>query len=340
MALWVVFAHTFMSFDIYVPEPLNKIFNVAFAVEVFIILSGFVIFLLLDIKNEGYTKFITRRFFRIFPVYWFLLLVSILLLPLQQELWVNIGSSEGYWQGRMKTIESSVQYFNWHVFFHIPLLQGIVNSDFLPASDFAFLEPAWSLSLEWQFYLIAPILFWAYNIAYNQQKLGYGIIIIFGAIISSLYGKGGIGYLPKEMHFFLVGIFSYYLWKNILQNKGVVILVACISSAIILRSIPLLIWFSFMAMAISEHTTLAAIRKLLETKIFDFFAKISYPIYLVHTMVIYIPVYLNSRNIFSLSSYEQIAYTIILSILIGYLIHLLIEKPGINVGRKLTTSTR
>jgi len=97
MAFWVVLAHTFMTFDLFLPKSLGKVLNVAYAVEVFIILSGFVIFLLLDKKHESYRHFITRRFFRLFPVYWVLLIIAVLSLPAQQALWTNIGSSEGYW---------------------------------------------------------------------------------------------------------------------------------------------------------------------------------------------------------------------------------------------------
>jgi peptidoglycan/LPS O-acetylase OafA/YrhL len=339
MAFWVVMAHTFMTFDLFLPKSINKVFNVAFAVEVFIILSGFVIFLLLDKKHEGYGSFILRRFFRLFPVYWFLLLLAVISLPLQQELWANIGSSGNYWQGRTKTILSSVEHFDWHLIFHIPLLQGIVSSEYLPSSDFAFIEPAWSLSLEWQFYLVAPLLFW--GIKNIQQKQIKAITILLGAavLISALYGRGGVGFLPKEMHFFIIGIASYYLWREIVKkNTGLIILIACLATAIVIRSIPLFIWFFVMTLAVSQQAYLMVIRRFFESWIFEFIGKISYPMYLIHTLVVYIPLYLNAQKITSFSIAGMITSTIILTILFSYLIHLLIEKPGMKLGKKVMTA--
>ena len=40
------------------------------AVELFIILSGYVIFLLLETQKEPYALYLTRRFFRIAPLYY------------------------------------------------------------------------------------------------------------------------------------------------------------------------------------------------------------------------------------------------------------------------------
>ena len=49
----------------------------ALAVNCFMIISGFVIFMLLDQKKEHYGFFILRRFFRIFPVYPVLFLLAL-----------------------------------------------------------------------------------------------------------------------------------------------------------------------------------------------------------------------------------------------------------------------
>src|ERR1700737_4207290 len=52
-----------------------------YAVDVFMILSGFVITRLLRERTESYLSFITRRFFRIFPVLVFALFLAILARP-------------------------------------------------------------------------------------------------------------------------------------------------------------------------------------------------------------------------------------------------------------------
>src|SRR6185369_4221145 len=65
LALWVLLAHAIEL------GPFSHIaghLRPQFAVDIFIILSGFVIFHLLS-QGEDYATFITRRFFRLFPVF-------------------------------------------------------------------------------------------------------------------------------------------------------------------------------------------------------------------------------------------------------------------------------
>lgn len=333
MAFWVVLSHTFSTFDLFLPSALKKVFNVGFAVEVFIILSGFVIFFLLDKKQESYKNFIFRRFFRLFPVYWVLLFIAAISMNGQLLLWQELGSEGSYWQGRLSTITASIANYDYHLFLHIPLLQGIIHPSVLPASDFTFIEPAWSLSLEWQFYLIAPFICWGIVNYSRKESQSMLALISIAIIISGLYGKGGSGFLPKEMHLFILGIGSYYLWKFIVQDrKWYVLLLCCLCTAIVIRSIPLLIWFMFFTIALSNNVILMSIRSVLESRPFEFLGKISYPMYLVHTMVVFIPLYLNINNILALSISVQIAITILLTIILSYFIHLTIERPGVNLG--------
>ncbi|MGK7034473.1 acyltransferase family protein [Klebsiella pneumoniae] len=65
MALWVVFGHSLASLPAFStripPTALNS-----YAVDVFIILSGFVIFFMLDNKKQVYSDYITQRFLEFF----------------------------------------------------------------------------------------------------------------------------------------------------------------------------------------------------------------------------------------------------------------------------------
>ena len=48
--------------------------------------------------------------------------------------------------------------FGWHLLAHILLLQGVLPQGLLPYAYVTLLGPAWSLSTEWQFYLLIGLI--------------------------------------------------------------------------------------------------------------------------------------------------------------------------------------
>jgi peptidoglycan/LPS O-acetylase OafA/YrhL len=104
-------------------------------VNIFFVISGFLITMLL-IREENYTgkidiiKFYLRRLFRIFPAYYFLLLVYAILCVFNV---MDIPTSS--WLSAI----SFTKYFNWDLDWYT--------------------RHAWSLSIEEHFYLLWPIIF-------------------------------------------------------------------------------------------------------------------------------------------------------------------------------------
>ena len=86
LAVWVLAAHvagrSLLDSQIAAAR-LNALTEPLLPVYVFMILSGFVIFLLLDNERQGYLPFLLRRFFRLAPLYYVILAISVFLLGLQ-----------------------------------------------------------------------------------------------------------------------------------------------------------------------------------------------------------------------------------------------------------------
>jgi peptidoglycan/LPS O-acetylase OafA/YrhL len=99
MAWWVVASHAIGIIGIYdtgsklLNLPLKLLTWSSMPVNIFIIVSGFVITHLLLKKPENYSVYITRRFFRIFPIYLFCILLSISLFYVQQLVYMDISLS-------------------------------------------------------------------------------------------------------------------------------------------------------------------------------------------------------------------------------------------------------
>src|SRR5690606_30718104 len=80
------------------------------------------------------------RFCRLYPVFF----VCVVLLTINR-VW------------RCPTFYCGLDFFNYATL-HSVMLHGAVPHEWLPRSSVAMLGPSWSVSLEWQFYLFAPLI--------------------------------------------------------------------------------------------------------------------------------------------------------------------------------------
>lgn len=217
LALYVVLDHT-LEYSGYVDELAQPLFFLRagrYAVDEFVILSGFVIYYLLDKRSENYRAFVTRRFFRLYPIaiIMFALAVPISLL----RLWnVHHGhySSLHQIQEVTATIQAWWSHWTWNTVLHGTLLHGVVPDRVLPHASEAFLDPAWSISLEWQFYLVAPLCYWLATKNRGTRMLlcalCAAVLLVRPWLPGDLYGAA----LPFHIEFFFIGATSYFIYKH------------------------------------------------------------------------------------------------------------------------------
>ena len=294
------------------------------AVDVFIILSGFVISLLLLREREPYQTFICRRFFRLYPVF----IVCL------------VGATIFQIAGWMPSQIPSDQV-GPHLLLNLLMLQSAVPDWLLPGASTSILGPAWSVSLEWQFYLLAPPIIFA---------MGFGIrgfIIVSLVCVLVFRGIGPMGWgLLSKLHLFWVGIASALLfhWIDGEVGKLRIGFAACLTSlsaALLLLPyrpyVGLFIWLVVFGAIMAARSNSANARQamgILRSGPILTLGLLSYAIYLAHWPWLWL-----CQSLFGaeLNGHALAAATFALSIPVvlssAHLLHRWIEVPFIKWGR-------
>lgn len=338
MALWVFASHLLqMSGDHLSKGPFwNILANPQYAVQTFMILSGFVIALVIDRRQEPYQSFITRRIFRIYPV---LLLASCAGIVLHgvwgsliQHWWPAFFSKDtlDMFTATWKTTDQNITGYALAV---LSMTNGVISERIMPHVPVAFIGVVWSLSLEFQFYLLAPWLCKVFSSKGTSLLRILSLLLLFLTFRQVLLGAAKLptykAFLPLSIEFFVIGILSYHLHQWCLANRSALtslfgnnrisllasiivlyLLVVADQNRLLLKGhlmevtgewTAILIWLSTLAWMIdSELGTQGllhrAINKLLHSKIALFIGKISYSIYLWHVPIIILVQWILFRN--------------------------------------------
>jgi peptidoglycan/LPS O-acetylase OafA/YrhL len=349
MALWVLLGHWASTVPLSNFVFQRRFFN-EYAVEVFIILSGFAIASLILNKQENYKSYITRRFFRIFPVYLFYLAISMALASWSLGLWE--AAPEGAMKAaRMEIAQNSIEYFWLHAFFHVTGLHSLVPPALLPSSDFAFIGQAWSISLEWQFYLIAPFIVAAFTSPLGRVKFfGCVIAILIIAAFNPVMGFGFIGQFALP---FATGIATAFFIKARTEERGAAKMPIGLTWAVLtglcvlqnsLVLVPYCLWVTATAVAISAHEKTSKTAHWLSTIALlpplQWLGRVSYSVYLSHMLVlmgalwVLLPMAL-ATWVFSLA---LLGMTLLGTAAVSALSYALIEKPFQDLGKRLARS--
>ncbi len=148
-AAWVLLAHL----SIMLGHPVRVFSEGRIPVDLFIFLSGFLMFHLLSRQQGGWTlryawSFYLRRFFRIAPCFYFTLLLYVGLRGAYLQGLIHAEDhfgTTGMFSGYVAPLHAS------DLLLHLTFLHGVH-----PSRATAIFGPAWTLSLEMQFYAVAP----------------------------------------------------------------------------------------------------------------------------------------------------------------------------------------
>ncbi len=184
------------------------------AVDVFFILSGMVILRSFDAYAHRPAPFLATRAFRILPVFLVVFAVAVMI----QNLQVNLAGMP--WIG-----PESLAYRMWadnepqdwtiSIAAHLAMIHGLFPDGILPYVWLDFLGAAWSLSTEWQFYVLAVWLArhdgeWRMASALLALS-ALAVLWQHAAPAEWLFSRA---FLPNKAHFFALGIASAALARD------------------------------------------------------------------------------------------------------------------------------
>ena len=304
-----------------------------YAVRLFILISGFVITNLLLEKREDYRTFILRRALRLYPAYLFGLALGIATVPLAIAFHHHLAAAAG--TPILATHQPGMLAYGTHLALHLLLLHGMVPNSILPNAQGMFLPTAWSLSLEWQFYLIAPfLLVWL--------RKGPILTVAGIALVTILYWLGPFhasaapGSILATGWYFVPGMAARLFIDRMPRHArypAIAIIPAAALIALDHDLAPLVAGLGLLLYLRTEGST-----RLLDGPVARYFGERSYAVYILHFPIIVLCALL-ARRILGVAGLPGAGLTIILSVAAtlaaAEMTYRWLERPMIDFGKRL-----
>ncbi len=297
-------------------------------VDIFFVISGFVItqsiYTKLKAKSFSVVDYFKSRFFRIFPA---LLMMTFVTLLLSSLILLPIDAERTAWHAL-----SSITFLSNFVFWK-EVGYFDVDNDFKP------LLHTWSLSVEWQFYLLWPI---AVFVLYALKKISVPMVIlsiILGIIASGLlekYSNFVFYMMPfRGWEFALGALIAFVPDKAPIRQIFPILSLIIGFSGIFISSVFYSTDTTFPGFAatlpcISAFTLLFFNRKysspILAFPLFQYLGNISYSLYLYHWPVLLLYKHFVFRELY----FYEIFIVLAIVLLLSHVSYKYIEQPFRN----------
>jgi len=343
-ALWVVLAHCILwgGFPLWFPNP-------QLAVDLFMMLSGFLMVATVEAREHRqrltamatWLGFYIRRFFRLAPLYYVCLVVAVL----TREWFVGgyqtlFDANAARWGGPGSHFNPAFTCYGFRsLAAHLTVVFGLS-----PQFVFSTMFGDWSLSLEMQFYLVFPALLLL------ARRFGFALVAVtltaFGLLARHVAFEWYVepGPLPFLLDYFVIGM----LLHEAVARKRDWLVGLCLliigsdwslygRSVILMIPVVLVIWL-LASTRMAALPGVGLVRRLLENRLFDVGADVSYGIYLIHGFFVSGAglTLFHSSAYLALPSSEQFLIMAMLvvvgSVSVSLVAHRLIERPGIRLG--------
>ncbi len=277
------------------------------AVNLFFIISGFVIFMTL-LKTRTGLDFIVSRFSRIFPVFWVAVLLT------QTVVWLN---------------PLPIYTVSWR--------DAVINLTMLAGPlGFRWVDNVyWTLVIELMFYVIMLLLFLVGMLRHIEKIVLPWLILEISADVASRWMHHPIPqaiavlFLLKYAHLFLAGILFYLIRFEGVTLSRQLLLGGCLATQFIIKGLwgglyGVLFFTLFYLLALNRLSWIAA-RPLV------FLGGISYSLYLVHQNIGFVIM----RTLSGEHRIFQITVALVVALMLATLLTYLIEQPALRVIRSI-----
>ena len=293
------------------------------SVDVFFIISGFIICIIIDSYKNNPLQFFLRRIARIAPLYWIVTLVSVLLVKIYPE---SFGDAD-------------IRPFHIiYSFFFIP--HWDVNGKIWPT-----LLQGWTLNLEFFFYAIMTFAL-CFSRRLNLIYISvFFIALVICGVLFHFHSAVCRSYTANILMELVAGLWLGFLWKKrLLPSMGIGIFLCIVGVSILsveqiwmlkksiaLARVP---YYSLPALLIVLGAlSIEASGHYLKSSLLKVIGEASYAIYLTHILVA-IPV----KGLligYKLPAGIEFGVSIAILVSAGVLIHYLVERPANEWTRKI-----
>jgi peptidoglycan/LPS O-acetylase OafA/YrhL len=320
-------------------------------VPCFLIISGFVITHLLLEKKESYFPYIARRFLRIYPLYIFCLTLGIFatylhLTAFADHPWGNYLPQPDIMREELAGSHGSV--FGLHLLTHLTMTHGMISDAVLPGSQYMFLGPAWQVSLEWQFYMLAPLILLGLRTRRGQTILALLTVVGFAAFRRGWFGVfDDPSFLPGAGIYFATGIATRLIYPRLPTLSAYPAAIMVLAGGLVILTgslLPFWCWVAFITWLRVENASDPISRGVdrvadiaLNSKLARYLGTRAYSTYLVHEPIIHILVYVCIKK-YALGIGPTVAITFItvpiMTLGASILLYRYIELPFMAFGKR------
>jgi peptidoglycan/LPS O-acetylase OafA/YrhL len=358
LATYVMLSHTLPFAPL--PAWLHWLFQHGGAgVDMFFILSGLVIVQSLDSFGYRPLPFLIARIARIYPVFLVVFVFAVAVQPLETHFeamaWIAPDSvARQIWSGGWPS--------RWGIGIatHLTMTHGLFPNGVLPDVWVGFLGAAWSLSTEWQFYLLALLV----GQQLGLRRMAWAFVAMSAAAIAwqAMVPEAwqfSRAFVPNKAQYFALGVISAVVVREGGQGLGdyglvfTASLLSCVVQGGLDKLLPPLVWTLCLAAQLHSSSVcqpkprglhvcagmiLAGVAAVLRSRPLVWLGAVSYCIYLVNEPVqklVGVTLAALVGGDAALFTALWIPSAVVLPLLASWWLHERIEVPAQRQGRVL-----